>query len=177
MLILRRASTPIYPFQIKAQGGLTSEQETVSSRRQPLKTSPFAVRSLIRRILKPHGLLIISNLDPGALNGVDRVRCLIRIIYHGITGYRLKAPRGFGKNILTEKQLCDLLIKSSFQLISTEIIKDTFRPSNIPIEYIRGCESLTADRQTVVLQTRIDRQGLVSKTVFTPRIRPSRSVR
>jgi ubiquinone/menaquinone biosynthesis C-methylase UbiE len=38
----------------------------------------------MRRILKPGGALLISNLDPGALNGVDRIRCLIRIVYHGL---------------------------------------------------------------------------------------------
>jgi hypothetical protein len=59
----------------------------------------------MRRILKPRGTLIISNLDPNALSGADRIRCLIRILYHGFTGYRVKPPRGFGKNTMTETQL------------------------------------------------------------------------
>ena len=37
---------------------------------------------------------------------------------------------------MTEKQLCDLLIKSSFKIIRAETIKDTSRSSNIPVEYI-----------------------------------------
>jgi ubiquinone/menaquinone biosynthesis C-methylase UbiE len=101
-------------------------------------TQPAKTLAEMRRILKPSGLLIISNLDPGALTGVDRVHCLIRIPYHGITGYRLKPPRGFGKNTMTEKQLCDLLLKSRFQIISTETIKDTSCSSNIPVDYIRA---------------------------------------
>ncbi len=94
----------------------------------------------MRRILKPGGTLIISNLDPRALNGLDRVRCLIRILYHGLIGYRVKPPKGFGKNVMTEKQLCDLLVKSGFVVFSTETIKDTSRSSNIPVEYIKAAK-------------------------------------
>jgi len=101
-------------------------------------TEPAKTLAEMCRILKPRGLLIFSNLDPDALSGVDRVRCLVRIPYHGITGYRVKPPRAFGKNIMTEKQLCDLLVKSRFQVISTETIKDTSCSSNIPVEYIRA---------------------------------------
>jgi hypothetical protein len=60
-------------------------------------------------------------------NGVDRVRCLIRILYHGLTGCRVKLPKGLGKNIMTEKQLCELLGKSGFEVASTETIKDASR--------------------------------------------------
>lgn len=94
----------------------------------------------MRRILKPGGTLIISNLDPRALNGLDRVRCLIRILYHGLIGYRVKPPKGFGKNVMTGKQLCDLLGKSGFVVVSTETIKDTSRSSNIPVEYIKAAK-------------------------------------
>ena len=91
-------------------------------------TEPEKTLAEMRRILKSGGTLIISNLDPGALNGVDRVRCLIRILYHGLTGYRVKPPKKLGKNIVTEKQLCDLLGKSGFEVASTETIKDTSPP-------------------------------------------------
>ena len=101
-------------------------------------TEPEKTLAEMRRILKPGGTLIISNLDPGALNGVDRVRCLIRILYHGLTGYRVKPPKGFGKNIVTENQLRELMGKSGFKVASTETIKDPSRSSNIPIEYIRA---------------------------------------
>jgi ubiquinone/menaquinone biosynthesis C-methylase UbiE len=101
-------------------------------------TEPAKTLAEMRRILKPGGMLIISNLDPGALNGVDRVCCLIRILYYGLTGYRVKPPKGLGKNIMTEKQLCGLLGKSGFEVASTETIKDTSRSSNIRVEYIRA---------------------------------------
>ena len=101
-------------------------------------TEPGKTLAEMRRILKPGGTLLISNLDPGALNGVDRIRCLIRIVYQGLTGYRMKPPKGLGRNIVTEKQLCDLLGKSGFEVASTETIKDTSRSSNIPVEYIRA---------------------------------------
>jgi hypothetical protein len=50
----------------------------------------------------------------------------------------VKPPKGLGKNIMTEKQLCGLLGKSGFEVASTETIKDTSRSSNIPVEYIRA---------------------------------------
>jgi ubiquinone/menaquinone biosynthesis C-methylase UbiE len=60
-------------------------------------TEPAKTLAEMRRILKPGGTLIISNLDPGALNSVDRVRCLIRILYHGLTGYRVKDQGDSGR--------------------------------------------------------------------------------
>jgi ABC-2 type transport system ATP-binding protein len=101
-------------------------------------TEPDKTLAEMRRILKPGGTLIIANLDPGALTGLDRVRCVIRILYRGFTGYRVKPPRGFGKNVMTEKQLCYLLGKAGFEVVITETIKDTSRSSNIPVEYIRA---------------------------------------
>jgi ubiquinone/menaquinone biosynthesis C-methylase UbiE len=101
-------------------------------------TVPEKTLAEMRRILKPGGALIIANLDPGALNGLNRLRCLVRILYHGLKGYRVKPPKGLGKNIMTQKQLCDLLVKSGFRVAITEIIKDPSRSSNISVEYIRA---------------------------------------
>jgi hypothetical protein len=92
----------------------------------------------MRRILKPGGSLIISNLDPGALHGLARVRCWIRIFYRGFTGYRIKPPKGFGNNVTTERQLCDLLASAGFEVVSTETITDPSRSSNIPVQYIKA---------------------------------------
>jgi ABC-2 type transport system ATP-binding protein len=103
-------------------------------------TEPAKTLAEMRRILKPGGTLIISNLDPGALTGLDRVRCRIRVLYHGFTGYRMKPPKGFGKNVLTEKQLCELLGECGFAVVSTETIKDTSRAASIPVEYIRAAK-------------------------------------
>ena len=101
-------------------------------------TEPAKTLAEMRRILKPGGTLILSNLDPGALSGLDRVRCWFRVLYQGITGYRVKPPKGFGRNVLTEEQLCNLLANSGFEVVSAETIKDTSRSSNIPVEYIRA---------------------------------------
>lgn len=101
-------------------------------------TEPHKTLAEMRRILKPGGTLIIANLDPGALNGLDRVRCLIRIVYQGLIGYRVKPPRGFGKNVVAERELCELLDKAGFKVVSTETIKDISRSSSIPVEYIRA---------------------------------------
>ncbi len=92
----------------------------------------------MRRILKPGGTLIAVNLDPAMLSWLDRARCMLRILYQGFTGYRVKPPRGFGKNVLSERQICDLLGRSGFRVVSSETIKDTSRSSNVPLEYIRA---------------------------------------
>lgn len=104
-------------------------------------TEPAKTLEEMRRILKPGGTLIIANIDLRALTGLDRIRSGARILYYGITGYRVKPPKGFGKNVMTEKQLCDLLDKSGFKVVSSETIKDPSRSSNIPVEYIRAVKA------------------------------------
>jgi hypothetical protein len=92
----------------------------------------------MHRILKSGGLLIIANLDPMALSGLDRLRSVIRILYHGFTGYRVKPPKGLGQNAMSEKRLCEQLERSGFRVVSTETLRDSSRSSNIPIEYVRS---------------------------------------
>jgi len=105
-------------------------------------TDPKRTLIEMNRILKTGGTLIIANLDPAALNGLDRIRCLARILYHGITGYRIKPPKGFGRNVLTEKKLCELLGESGFRVQSSETIRDATRSSHISVEYIRAVKFL-----------------------------------
>ena len=101
-------------------------------------TEPTRTLNEMNRILKPGGLLIIANLDPGGLRGLNRLRCGVRILYYGLTGYRLKPPKRLGKNILTEKQLFGLLGQSGFKVQSSTTIRDASRASHIPVEYIRA---------------------------------------
>jgi ABC-2 type transport system ATP-binding protein len=90
------------------------------------------------RILQPGGTLIVVNLDPQALNRVALMRSLLRIVYQGIVGYRIKPPKGFGRNVVTEAQLRQLLGRSGFKVSSAETIRDASRSSNIPLEYVRA---------------------------------------
>jgi ubiquinone/menaquinone biosynthesis C-methylase UbiE len=101
-------------------------------------TEPERTLAEMHRILKPGGTLIIANLDFHALGGLDRARAAIRILYHGATGYRLKPPQRFITKMLTEKQLCELLSRSGFKVLSSDVIKDQSRSSNIPMEYIKA---------------------------------------
>src|SRR5262245_48929833 len=104
-------------------------------------TVPDQTVAEMYRILRPGGMLIIVNLDPGALNGMARIRSLIRIVYHGVAGYRVKPPKGFGRNVMTEAQLRELLGRSGFRVASAESIRDLSRSSNIPVEYVRAAKA------------------------------------
>jgi ABC-2 type transport system ATP-binding protein len=101
-------------------------------------TEPAKALAEMHRILKPGGTLLVSNLDPGALGGLDKVRGLLRVLYRGLTGYRLKPPKGFAKNMLTLGKLRDLLGGAGFDVLSAETVKDPFRTSSIPVDYVRA---------------------------------------
>jgi ubiquinone/menaquinone biosynthesis C-methylase UbiE len=104
-------------------------------------TEPTRTLGEMRRILKPGGTLITVNLDPRALGGLDAICSVIRVVYRGLTGYRMKPPKGFGRNVLTERELCGLLERSGLRVASSETIKDPSRSSNIPLEYVRATKS------------------------------------
>jgi len=99
-------------------------------------TEPEVALAEMRRILRPGGRLIVANLDPLALRPLDRLRALVRIFFHGVTGYRTKPPQGFGRHVLGEQQLLDLLRASDFAVVRRERIQDTSCSSNVPIEYV-----------------------------------------
>jgi ubiquinone/menaquinone biosynthesis C-methylase UbiE len=103
-------------------------------------TEPSRALTEMCRILKPGGTLIISNPDPALLSGFNRFRWLARGYFYGITRYRTKPPRGLLNNVLTEKQLCDLLVKSGFDIQSTETIRNAAQPYNVPLEYIKAAK-------------------------------------
>ena len=101
-------------------------------------TEPDRTVAEMYRILRLGGTLIIANLDPLQLNSLGRIRSLIRVVYQGVVGYRVKRPKGFGRNVRSEKQLRELLGRSGFRVESAETITDPSRTSNIPIEYVRA---------------------------------------
>jgi len=101
-------------------------------------TDPPMTLAEMHRILKPGGVLLIANLDPFALPPLARLRFLVRVLYHGITAYRLKPPKSFGRNVLTKNQLVNLLAAAGFRVEVAEAVNDTSRVSNVPVEYVRA---------------------------------------
>src|SRR5262245_13098412 len=77
-------------------------------------TVPGHTVAEMHRILRPGGTLIVANLDPQALDGLARIRSLIRVVHQGVVGYRTRPPKGLGNNVLTEAQLRELLGKAGF---------------------------------------------------------------
>jgi ubiquinone/menaquinone biosynthesis C-methylase UbiE len=112
-------------------------------------TQPTSTLAEMRRILRPGGTLIISNPDPALLSGFNRFRWLARGYFYGITRYRTKPPKGLFANVLTEKQLCDLLVKSGFEVQSTEIIRNTVQTYNLPLEYIKAVKNGIVSSNTI----------------------------
>ena len=92
----------------------------------------------MQRVLKSGGLLIIANLDVLALDAGDRFRCLFRVVHQGRRGYRRRPPRGFGRNVVGEAQLCELLARHGFNVLDRETMRNTVRSSYIPLNYIRA---------------------------------------
>jgi ABC-2 type transport system ATP-binding protein len=109
-------------------------------------TEPETALCEMRRILKPGGTLILANLDLPALRGLDRIRCLLRIAFHGLRGYRRKPPARFGANVLSERQLSDLLRKLGFEVLGSEVLRDPVRSSSIPLDYVRAARVSHAPR-------------------------------
>ena len=101
-------------------------------------TEPRETLREMHRIVRAGGTLIIVNVDLQALGRLDRLRAFARMLFQGAVGYRTRPPKQFGRNMLTEKDLCELLGETGFEMVGSEVVKDTSRSSNIPVEYVKA---------------------------------------
>ena len=101
-------------------------------------TEPRETLREMHRIVRAGGTLIIANVDFPALAGLDRLRAFARMLFQGMIGFQTRPPKNFGRNMLTERELCDLLRETGFEVVGSEAVKDASRSSNIPIEYVKA---------------------------------------
>jgi ubiquinone/menaquinone biosynthesis C-methylase UbiE len=101
-------------------------------------TEPRVTLREMHRIVRVGGTIIIVNVDVQALAGLDRLRAFARMLFHGVIGYQTRPPKRFGRNMLTERELCELLRETGFEVVGSEAVKDASRSSNIPVEYVRA---------------------------------------
>ena len=104
-------------------------------------TEPARALAEMHRILRPGGTLIVVNLGMRAVSGGARLRTLARVLFHGIVSYRVRPPKDFGRNVLTEPELRALLERSGFRVTKSETVRDPSRSSSIPLDYVRAVRS------------------------------------
>jgi ubiquinone/menaquinone biosynthesis C-methylase UbiE len=101
-------------------------------------TDPAATIAEMHRILRRGGRLIIANLDPMALPPLARLRAVARVLYLGVVGYRLKPPKGFGRQVVCKDRLVELLTAGGFRVDSVEVVADPSFASSVPVDYVRA---------------------------------------
>ncbi len=99
-------------------------------------TDPVATLKEMRRMLRPGGMLVVLNLDLFALRPLSRLCARMRILYYGITHYRTKPPKNFGRSLLSARDLSGLLVKTGFENVAVEGFKSPGGFSDVPIEFI-----------------------------------------
>jgi len=104
-------------------------------------TAPKVTISEMHRILRLGGTLVVISIDPHALVGLARLRSRVRVLYQGVIGYRTKPPKGFGRNVVGNTELREILDRSGFRVASAETIRDSSRTSNIPVLYVRASKT------------------------------------
>lgn len=143
-LARERASAPNVTFQIEDCQNTSFEDGAFDTAFLGLVlhfTEPSQTLKEMHRIVRSGGTVIVANLDPQALSGFARLRALVRVLFQGIVGYRVRPPKRSGRNMLTEKKMCDLLKASGFDVLNVETVSDPSRTSSIPVEYVRARQS------------------------------------
>ncbi len=104
-------------------------------------TDPTTTLKEMWRVLKPRGMLAVLNVDPLALDGLRLFCAKVRILYYGITRYRVKPPKNFSKNLIAAEDLSELMARTGFGIVSVESFRSSSRFSDVPIELIQATKA------------------------------------
>lgn len=92
----------------------------------------------VLRVVRPGGTILIVNPALLSMGALARFGCRCRMIFHGVTRYRLKPPGDFSDFLLSGDVLCKLLELTGWTDVHLEYIASSSRPFGLPLELIRA---------------------------------------
>jgi ABC-2 type transport system ATP-binding protein len=98
----------------------------------------------MHRILMPGGTLIVANLDVFALRVPLRLMLLFRTLAYSAIAYGRAFPRVKRDRLLSEATLRQRLEEAGFRVTHCEMVRDTSRSSNGPINYVKAVKDRPA---------------------------------
>lgn len=90
------------------------------------------------RVVRPGGSILIVNPGLVSMSRLARFGCRCRMIFYGVTRYRLKPPRDFSNYLLSGEDLCALLKRNGWTDARMERIPTASRRFRLPLEIIRA---------------------------------------
>ena len=90
----------------------------------------------ILRVVRPGGSIFIVNPAVVSMGALARFGCRCRMLFHGITRYRLKPPGDFSNYLLSGEALSELLEWNGWTDIRLENIPSSSGPFGLPLEFI-----------------------------------------
>ena len=99
---------------------------------------PALALTEVWRVVRPGGSIFIVNPGLLSMTPLFRFGCRCRMIFHGITRYRLKPPRDFSNFLLSGGDVCKLLELNGWTDSRLERIPISSGAFGLPLELVRA---------------------------------------